>query len=74
MMGLYRSAEHCEICDMITRTSGARFMTPVYQTVAAGNQRHNEAMFSIVHHSKNYRNYTDNLPPSNVVYILVECN
>ena len=29
MMSLYSSAEHCEICDMITRTSGARFMTSV---------------------------------------------
>jgi len=27
MMGLYSSAEHCEICDMITRTSGAKLMT-----------------------------------------------
>ena len=36
-MGLYSSAEHCDICDTITRTSGARFMTLVYQTVAAGN-------------------------------------
>ena len=26
MMGLYSSAEHCEICD-ITRTSGAKLMT-----------------------------------------------
>jgi len=43
-MALYSSAGYCDI----TRTSGARFMTLVYQKVVTGNQWHSEALSSIV--------------------------